>query len=246
MIQSDADESVETCRFNSGADHSLDSLPQTIKGIIVTLRLAIDQIDSAFKQARDLILEIAKRLDEGGLCATDQVSITIKRILKDKIKEGKITEKWIEECLAPEYKRQYTKSELSSLSDNSNKRKIPKVLVSTIGASGEVSSGIHTDTNNISSNSPLNTKSQKPLLSVSKTEETNCVRCKQLEEALLRASKVVSEDKFPHEEDKKYQIVKEQFALVKAVMNGSRQFCKLTFGRDGRLSHAEPDSATNI
>jgi DNA modification methylase len=34
--------------------------------------------------------------------------------LIDKIQEGKITEKWIEECLSPECKRQYTKSELSS------------------------------------------------------------------------------------------------------------------------------------
>ena len=37
-------------------------------------------------------------------------------ILKDKIREGKITEKWIEECLHQEYKRKYNKSEVSSLS----------------------------------------------------------------------------------------------------------------------------------
>jgi seryl-tRNA synthetase len=40
----------------------------------------------------------------------------IKEILSDKIKERKITERWIEKCLPAEYKGKYDKSELSSLS----------------------------------------------------------------------------------------------------------------------------------
>ena len=87
-----------------------DSFPQNIKSIIATLMVVVDQIDSDFKQPRELILEIARQLDEGRLCERNQISRTIKKILKDKIEEGKVTEKWIEECLAPEYKRQYTKS----------------------------------------------------------------------------------------------------------------------------------------
>jgi len=52
----------------------------------------------------------------------DQVSRKIKEILKDKISEGKITAKWIEDCLPPEYKRKYTtKSEVSSLSKENMK-----------------------------------------------------------------------------------------------------------------------------
>ena len=70
-------------------------------------------------------------MDERELCERNQISRTIKKILKDKIKEGKVTEKWIEECLAPEYKRQYTKSEPSSLSKQQPKRQI--IEVSTEG-----------------------------------------------------------------------------------------------------------------
>ncbi|MGC2572682.1 MAG: hypothetical protein WA364_14315, partial [Candidatus Nitrosopolaris sp.] len=93
-----------------------DSFPQAIKSKITMLLIVIDQIDSDFKQARELILEIAKRLDEEGLCDRNEISRTLKKILREKIQKGKLIEKWIEECLPPEYKRTYVKSELSSLS----------------------------------------------------------------------------------------------------------------------------------
>jgi hypothetical protein len=102
-----------------------------VKSIIASLRILIDQLDSDFKQARELILEIAKRLDEGSLCERNQISRTIKKILIDKIQEGKITEKWIEECLSPEYKRRYTKSEHSSLTKQSPTLQL--IEVSTAG-----------------------------------------------------------------------------------------------------------------
>jgi ParB-like nuclease domain len=108
-------------------DVIFDSFPQNIKDIIAMLRVVIDQLDSDFKQAKDLILEIARQLDERELCERNQISRTVKKILKDKIQEGKVTEKWIEECLAPEYKRQYTKSELSSFSKQQSKQQIIEV-----------------------------------------------------------------------------------------------------------------------
>ena len=46
----------------------------------------------------------------------------MKEILRDKIQKGKVTDSWIEECLPPEYKRTYVKSELSSLSSTKRKR----------------------------------------------------------------------------------------------------------------------------
>jgi ParB-like nuclease domain len=107
------------------------AFPQNIKSIIATLRVVVDQIDSDFKQARELILEIARQLDERKLCERNQISRIIKKVLKDKIQDGKVTEKWIEECLPPEYKRQYTKSEPSSLSKQQNKQQI--IEVSTEG-----------------------------------------------------------------------------------------------------------------
>ena len=42
--------------------------------------------------------------------------------MKDKVDAGKVTGRWIESCLPPEYKRTYVKSELSSLSPSKRKR----------------------------------------------------------------------------------------------------------------------------
>jgi hypothetical protein len=98
-------------------EHDTLSGDQTIKNIINDLRLVVDQLGKNFIKTKDLIHELARRLDENKLCERDQVSRKIKEILKDKIREGKITAKWIEDCLPPEYKRKYrTKSEVSSLS----------------------------------------------------------------------------------------------------------------------------------
>ena len=94
-----------------------DSFPQDIKNIITKLRITIDHIDSPRNYARDLIHELARQLDERKLCERGRISIKIKEILEDKIRAGKVTERWIRKCLPPEYKREYAKDkrELSSL-----------------------------------------------------------------------------------------------------------------------------------
>jgi regulator of replication initiation timing len=103
-------------------EHDSLSEDQTIKGIITDLRLVVDQLGNNFVKATELIHELARHLDESKLCERDQVSRKIKKILKDKISEGKITAKWIEDCLPPEYKRKYTtKSEDTSLSKENMK-----------------------------------------------------------------------------------------------------------------------------
>ena len=85
--------------------------------IIAKLGVIIDQLDVHFANAKNLILELARQLDESKQCKQRQICRKIKELLEDKIKEGKISKKWIEECLPQEYKRKYTnKSEVSSLS----------------------------------------------------------------------------------------------------------------------------------
>lgn len=94
-----------------------DTLPQIIIGIAADLRQVIDQLDRDFQKAKDLIIEISRRLDEGKFCERDCICRKLKELLQDKIKEGKISERWIEDCLPKEYKRKYSsKSEVSSLS----------------------------------------------------------------------------------------------------------------------------------
>jgi len=92
-----------------------------IEAVAVDLRAVIDALDKNFASAKSLILELARLLDETKECKQSQICRKIKEMLKDKIHEGKITGKWIEECLPQEYKRKYAKSELSSLSRNAKK-----------------------------------------------------------------------------------------------------------------------------
>ena len=108
----------ESIPENANSIHSAET--KIIEDIIVELRITIDQLDIHFVKAKNLILELARELDETKQCKQSQISRKIKDILEDKIKESKISEKWIEECLPQEYKRKYTKSEVSSLSKESN------------------------------------------------------------------------------------------------------------------------------
>jgi hypothetical protein len=110
MIPDPISEANETTNLMSSPDRKI------IDGIIADLRTTIDQIAIDFNAAKSLILELARQLDETKQCEQSQICRKIKEILQDKIKAGKITEKWIEECLPPEYKRRYAKSEVSSLS----------------------------------------------------------------------------------------------------------------------------------
>jgi hypothetical protein len=103
-------------------EHDSLSDDQSINDIVTRLKLAVDQLGKDFVKAEDLIHELARHLDESNQCERNQVSRKIKEILKDKIREGKITAKWIEDCLSPEYKRKYTtKSEVTSLSKENRK-----------------------------------------------------------------------------------------------------------------------------
>jgi hypothetical protein len=62
-----ATKTQHTYHHKNEEEQTADSFPQAIKNKITMLLGVIDQIDSDFKQARELILEIAKRLDEEGL-----------------------------------------------------------------------------------------------------------------------------------------------------------------------------------
>src|SRR5918995_35359 len=105
---------------------------KSLNEIIAELKTVIGQIITNQTNARKLILELARRLDEGHRCERNQICRRIKDILKDKIRQGHITDKWIEDCLPAEYKRKYTKSEVTSLS------KVKKLQEMVVDNSGKV------------------------------------------------------------------------------------------------------------
>ena len=98
-----------------------------IESVAVDLRAVIDALDKNFASAKSLILELARLLDETKQCKQSQICTKIKEMLADKIKEGKITKKWIERCLPQEYRRRYAKSEQSSLSGKA--KNLEKIII---------------------------------------------------------------------------------------------------------------------
>jgi hypothetical protein len=126
-------------------------------------------------------------------------SMKIKQMLKDKINEGKITGKWIEECLPQEYKRKYVKSELCSLSRNA--KKPGKILVDNEGKSlAESSSYERSNIDNIAHTAHMQTQGRVRNQTLQKDTPNNlgisendddggcCIRLQEWQEAFLKAS----------------------------------------------------------
>jgi hypothetical protein len=95
-----------------------DDFPRPIRRTIANLRNVIDQFGT---NSKELVIELARGINEKKICERNKISRLIKYILKDKIREGKITAKWIEDCLPEDYKRRYSKSEETSLSSKVGK-----------------------------------------------------------------------------------------------------------------------------
>ena len=102
-----------------------------VNGIIADLKMVVEKFHLEFTKMREIIQELAKRLDENKICKQEIVCQAIKEILKEKIAEGKISERYIESCLPTEYKRKHIRkkiieSEICSVSQNRNPSVIQK------------------------------------------------------------------------------------------------------------------------
>ncbi len=63
-----------------------------------------------FHPVRHLLLELAKSLVDNGVCEREYVSSTIKRLLKENIRQGEISRRYIHRALPQQYKRNYNKN----------------------------------------------------------------------------------------------------------------------------------------
>jgi len=180
-----------------------------------------------------LILEIAKRLDEEGVCERNEISRTLKKILRDKIQNGKVAEKWIEECLPPEYKRTYVKSELSSLS----KQKKPQLVeVSTGGKHTllEDDNGVNQQpSNRMESDDKLKQKRASELEALTKENE-------ELKEVVRRQTTMHSADHVSQSE-LKVIVPKTGYDDLRHAMNESENLIYLIFEKSGEFMRARPD-----
>ena len=76
----------------------------SVNGIIADLKMLVENLHLEFTKLREIIQELARRLDEEEICRQETICQAIKEILKEKIAEGKISERYIESCLPTEYR----------------------------------------------------------------------------------------------------------------------------------------------
>ena len=215
-----------------------------VENIIAKLRDVIDEHDKNFADAKSLILELARHLDETRQCEETQICRKIKEMLNDKIKEGKITGKWIEECLPQEYKRKYAKSELSSLSRNA--KKVGKILVDNEGKSLAESSSYessnidniahiahiaHTQTQGRDRNQTLQKDTPNNLGKSENDYGCRCIRVQEWEGAFLKAL-MMTQDEHLSGAEIKFSIPKERYEEVKTAMCNGSNCCYLIFDRN--------------
>ena len=196
-----------------------------IRGIIADLRSVIDHLSQTFTSAKDIIHRLARRLDESKQCEQGQICSRIKEILKDKIQEGKISEKWIEENLSKEYKRKYVKSELSSLSNSPG-----KILVSSQGRT-------ITEPKAEPANGNLRNPSTCHNCELLETENL------QLVQALESKTQLTTADKLLANGEIKFIILKNKHGseIINALQKCTNG-CNLVFNSDGILIRIEPDN----
>src|SRR5688500_6014951 len=95
----------------------------SVNGIIADLKMMVEELHFEFMILREIIIELARRLDEEQICKQETICQAIKEIIKEKIAEDKISERYIESCLPTEYKRKHIRkriieSEICSVTQN--------------------------------------------------------------------------------------------------------------------------------
>jgi hypothetical protein len=229
----------------------------SIEVTIAKLRVIIDQLGMHFDKTKNLISELARQLDEAKQCKQSQICRKIKDLLEDKIKEGKISEKWIEECLPQEYKRKYTKSEVSSLSKQGKEDRTttgqemengliaiePSIKTDATWTSNYGGIGRTASATNHQLQEESNKKSVKNQITEPQSDhsyEALYSENYRLKEALAKATQFTKADQISTNEIE-FTIPKEKYEHVKAAMDNSANSVCVTFDKSGVLKRAEPD-----
>ena len=121
----------------------------TIKVIIIDIKSGIDTVDKQQKNIKKNILNLAQTLEESNLCEADKISIAIKAILKEEIKDKKISSRWIEKILSDEKKRKYEKNKANN-SLSKKKKQTPLLVTDNSGKSFAITQEDNTSTTDVS------------------------------------------------------------------------------------------------
>jgi phosphopantetheinyl transferase (holo-ACP synthase) len=230
----------------------------SIEVTIAKLRVIIDQLGIHFDKAKNLISELARQLAEAKQCKQSQICRKIKDLLEDKIKEGKISKKWIEECVPKEYKRKYLKSEVSSLSKQGKKDitttteqqkengliaiepsiKTNATSISNYGGEGKTASATNHQLQDGLNKKEFANHGAEP--EVDDKYESLYAENYRLKEALAKATQFTKADQICTNEIQ-FTIPKEKYPQLTAAMDNSTNSVYVIFDKSGILERAEPD-----
>lgn len=206
-------------------------------------------------QAKALIQKLAQRLDDGDKCKKNEISSEIKKILADKIKEHKISVKWIEECLPGEYKRRYrSKCELSShLKKSENIRKAVEIANNIDKGNGSTllinrgadhSNSIDNNNENTITDVARSRRFERPVceISIDRTDPDQILQEEnsELREALKRQTAIVTADQILSTE-MEFEIPKEKYDEIKDAMTNSQHSRHMIFDKSGVMVRVVPD-----
>jgi hypothetical protein len=196
------------------------------------LKSIIDHLYDDFNTARELILALARYVNEERLCETDQICIIIKRMLEDKIKEGKISPRWIEDCLPKEYKRKYAKSELTShlATGGINQTSAGQQIVQEVQGNQSIA-----DSHGNNNDEAINKKYQ-----LDAEDENGDLRRENadLKEALLKARTFRNALNL----ERKFEVHKDKLIEIIDRLKNCGQKCYLIFNEEGNLVRIEADN----
>jgi hypothetical protein len=226
----------------------LNSVKQAynIDDIITRLNKAIEEYNKISTTARDLILELARAIEESNSCKkSSEISSKIKKLLHEKIIEKKITKRWIEESLPSEFKRKYSlKSEHCSLSKDKDKPQQQQIMVDISGQIIDEAGQTSPKSFKFNLNAKDNPRQANAAgYTVEQNQVYECPRCQDLEEALIKATSLTPASFYPIIEEKEFKILKEKLGLVIVAMRNSEHVCYLKFDINDQLLTAEADTS---
>jgi hypothetical protein len=191
--------------------------PRT-KEVIEDIKLVIYDLGNNFTKLNEIIKELAGRIYEDGSCEKEKISQVIKYILIDKIKEGKISKKWIEKSLPSEYKRRYITQRRENSLSNKSQITIRKDNNGTVDVNNE-------------SNSQIGEKSSNQSKSDFFENANEFEQIKELQDALSKTQQMVAGDQILTE-NSQFVIPKEYFQILKKEMEKSNRECYLKFAKN--------------
>jgi hypothetical protein len=209
-----------------------------IKGLITDLKNRIDNIVEQKEILKEHVLKLARNLKESNLCDEDKISITIKAILKDEIKDKKISSRWIEKILSDEYKRKYEKIKANN-SLSKKKKQTPLLVTGNSGKSYAVTQEDNTSTDSSKNKDQFyyhNDREEPKELDVSNADLIR--ENKELKDALEKtttfqpANNLIKEIQFPKEKSKE---------LITALDKCSASVF-IRFNAKGIIESIEPDT----